>query len=147
VLVLEDHEHLGEVGDVVDVKPGYARNLLFPTGLACPVSDAALRDVERRKKHAAKKRAERAVAMEALAKTVEGVTLTLEERAGEDGRLFGSVGASQIVEALAAKGIAVEERKVVLEEPIKELGIFRVPIRIDAERSAEIRVWVIEPTQ
>lgn len=146
VLVLEDHEHLGEVGDVVEVKPGYARNYLFPTGLACPVTDDALRAVERGKKDAAARRARQAMELDALAKALEGVTLTIEERAGEDGQLFGSVGASRIVDAMKEKGLPIEEKKVLLPEPIKELGIFRVPIRVDAERSAEIRVWVVEPT-
>ncbi len=146
ILLLEDNEHLGEVGDIIEVKPGYARNFLFPTGVACPVTPDALRRVERAKEHAAKLRAERAAKVAELTTALSSVSVTLEERASDEGHLFGSVGAPQIVASLSEKGIAVEEKQVVLDHPIKELGIFNVPIRLDAENSAEIRVWVVEPS-
>ena len=146
MLILEDHEALGEVGDIVEVKPGYARNYLFPTGLACPVSPAAMRNIERRKKAAAEQRARRVAELQELAVALEGVSLTIEERASEEGHLFGSVGAQRVCEALAGRGVTVEEKKILLPEPIKELGIFNVPVRLDAERTAEIRVWVVEPS-
>jgi len=146
VLVLEDHEHLGEVGKIVDVKPGYARNYLYPKGLACPLSDDALRRVEKGRKEAAAKRARQAADLAALAKTLDGISLTIEERASEEGHLFGSVGGDDIAAALRGKGVSIDAKRVVLESPIKELGIFNVPIRLDAETTAEVRVWVVEPT-
>jgi large subunit ribosomal protein L9 len=146
VLLLEDNEHLGEVGEVVDVRPGFARNFLFPTGGACPVTPEALKRVERARHQAAKARAERTQKLAELAKQIEGISITLEERASEEGHLFGSVGAPTIAAALGDKGIHVEERQVVLEAPIKELGIYNVVIRLDADRQAEIRVWVVEPS-
>ncbi len=146
ILVLEEHEHLGEVGKVVDVKPGYARNFLYPRGIACPLSDDALRRVEKSRKEDAARRARQAADLAALAKTLEGISLTIEERASEEGHLFGSVGGDDIVAALRAKGVSIEAKRVLLESPIKELGIFNVPIRLDAETTAEVRVWVVEPT-
>lgn len=146
VLLLEDTEDLGEVGQVVEVRPGYARNYLFPSGIGSPVTPDALRRVERAKRDAAKRRAARAKQVAELAEALEGLSLTMEQRASEEGHLFGSVGVSTIVEALAGQGLTIDEKAVQLDHPIKELGIFSVPIRLDADTSAEIRVWVVEPS-
>lgn len=145
VLLLEDSEHLGHVGDVVEVKPGFARNFLFPGGRACPVTKSALRQVERAKQKAAADRAKRTEELAELAKGLEGLSLTLEEKASEEGHLFGSVGAGHIAEALQAKGITVQDKQIDLEAPLKELGIYNVPVRVDKDQTAEIRVWIVEP--
>ena len=147
VLVLEDREHLGEVGDVVDVKPGYARNFLIPAGIATLPTREALRAVERAKVVAAQDRLRRAKELADLAKSLEGTSITLEERASDEGHLFGSVNATSIIESMATLGVDLVEKMVVLEEPIKELGIFNVPIRLSPEHSVEIRVWVVEPSE
>jgi large subunit ribosomal protein L9 len=147
VLILQDQDNLGEVGDVVDVKPGYARNYLLPSGIATLPTPDALRLVERAKVAAAKERARRAAELADLATSLEGISVTLEERASEEGHLFGSVGAIAIIEALGKQGVELHEKMVALEEPIKELGIFNVPIRLANDVSAEIRVWVVEPTE
>jgi large subunit ribosomal protein L9 len=145
VLVLEDSPHLGDVGDVVSVKPGHARNFLFPTGAACPVTPEALKRLERVREEGRRRRLERAARMAELAKSLEGLSITLEERASEEGHLFGSVSQHTILEALKARGIDLDEKQIVLEGHIKELGIFNVPVRLDADHIAEIRVWVVEP--
>jgi len=145
VLLLEDSEHLGHVGDVVDVRPGYARNFLIPAGMACPVTADALRRVERAKEKATEQRRARAAQLAELADSIEGLSLMLEEKASEEGHLFGSVGAPRISAALAERGISVDEKQIELEHPIKELGIYNVPIRLEKDRTAEIRVWVVEP--
>ncbi len=147
VLILQDREHLGEVGDVVEVKPGFARNFLLPAGIAALPTPDALRQVERAKITAAKERARRAAELAELAGSLDGISVTLEERASDEGHLFGSVSASSIVEALGAQGVELQEKMVALEEPIKELGIFNVPIRLAGDVSAEIRVWVVEPSE
>jgi large subunit ribosomal protein L9 len=134
VLLLQDNEHLGEVGQVVDVRPGFARNFLYPTGAACPVSAEALQRVERAKKVAD------------LAKQLEGLSLTLEERASEEGHLFGSVGAPAIAAALGDRKFNVDEKMIELESPLKELGIYNVKVRLDADHAVEIRVWIVEPS-
>jgi len=145
VLLLEDQEPLGIVGDVVEVKPGYARNYLMPSGRACPVTRDALRFVERAKQRAGEERRLRAARIADLAQRLESFSLTFEERASEEGHLFGSVGPADIVSAMAARNIALEEKQVLLEHHLKELGIFNVPIRLDAEKTVAIRVWVVEP--
>jgi len=147
VLMLQDQEHLGQVGEVVDVKPGYARNFLLPAGIATLPTPDALRQVERAKIAAAKERARRAEELAELATSLESVSVTLEERASDEGHLFGSVSAASIIEALGKQGVELHEKMVALEEPIKELGIFNVPIRLGGDVSAEIRVWVVEPSE
>ena len=144
VLLLEDTEHLGEVGEVVDVKPGHARNYLLPSGIATIVTPDALRSVERAKTDAVKRRVARAAEVAEMAKSLEGKSITLEQRASEEGHLFGAVHAAMIVEALAEQGVQIEEKQVALEAPIKELGIFNVPVQLDADSRVEIRVWVVE---
>ncbi|MHC4222499.1 MAG: 50S ribosomal protein L9 [Planctomycetota bacterium] len=146
ILLLEDSEQLGEVGKIVRVKPGYARNFLFPAGVACPVTADALRSVEQAKRRATELRAKRATMVAEQAEALEGLSLTLEERASDEGHLFGSVGASRVVEALKEQGIEMEEKRIRLEHPLKELGIFNVPIQLDPETVAEVRVWIVEPT-
>jgi len=146
VLLLEDNPHLGEVGQVVEVRPGHARNLLFPTGAACPVTPEALQRVERAREQAKKGRIERAKKIADLAKQLEGLSITLEERASEEGHLFGSVGGASIVAALGDKGLKIEEKMVELENPLKELGIYNVNVRLDADQVVEIRVWIVEPS-
>jgi len=147
ILILQDREDLGEVGDVVDVKPGYARNFLLPAGIAALPTPDALRQVERAKVTAAAERLRRAEELADLAKSLDGVSVTLEERASEEGHLFGSVNATVILEALTQLGVTLQEKMVALEEPIKELGIFNVLIRLAPDVSAEIRVWVVEPSE
>ena len=147
VLMLQDQEHLGQVGEVVDVKPGYARNFLLPAGIATLPTPDALRQVERAKITAAKERARRVAELAELATSLESVSVTLEERASEEGHLFGSVSAASIIEALGKQGVELHEKMVALDEPIKELGIFNVPIRLGGDVSAEIRVWVVEPSE
>jgi large subunit ribosomal protein L9 len=146
VLLLEDSPNLGEVGQVVEVRPGHARNLLFPSGAACLVTPEALRRVERNREHAKKSRVERAKKVADLAKRLEGVSVTLEERASEEGHLFGSVGGATIAAALGDKKFDVDEKMVELESPLKELGIYNVKIRLDADHAVEIRVWIVEPS-
>lgn len=144
VLVLVDDPHLGEVGKVVDVRPGYARNYLLPRGRACRVTKNALAQVERAKERAAATRAKRAAEISALAKSLKGLSLTLEERASDEGHLFGSVAAAELAKALQARGMPVEERQIVLDRPLKELGIFAVPIRLEGDQMTEIRVWIVD---
>ncbi len=147
VLLLEDSPHLGEAGQVIEVRPGHARNFLFPSGAACLVTPQALQGVERARERTKKTRIDRAKKVTELAKQLEGLSLTLEERASEEGHLFGSVGGPAIVAALGAKKLPVEEKMIELESPLKELGIYNVKIRLDADHLVEIRVWIVEPSQ
>ena len=146
VLLLEDRENLGEVGDIVDVKPGYARNYLLPSGIGTLPTANALQLVERAKQVAAAERAKRVAEVAELATALAAKSITLEERASEEGHLFGSVSAATIVDALAADGLTITEKMVELSEHIKELGIFNVPVRLGPDQTVELRVWVVEPS-
>lgn len=146
VLLLEDSEHLGHVGDVVTVKPGFARNFLLPERRACKVTADALQRVDRDKKKAAEVRVQRTAALAELAERIDGLSLMMEEKASDEGHLFGSVGAPEIVAAMAEKKIEVEERQIDIERPFKELGIFTVSVKLSPEKSADIRVWIVEPS-
>ncbi len=144
VLLVQDRPPLGLLGDVVEVRPGYAHNFLVPAGVAAPVTPDALRRIEKQKKQAVLSHAQRDADLRAAAAQLEGLNLTINEKASEEGHLYGSVGTKEILEALLARQIPVEERQIKLEHPIKELGIFSVPIELGPDTSAQVRVWVVE---
>jgi large subunit ribosomal protein L9 len=142
-ILLKDVETLGEAGQAVDVSPGYLRNYLLPRKLAQPATDASLADAQRRREAAeraaeeAEKRAGETAAL--LSKTV----LTIQHRAGEDGRLFGSVTAKEIAEAIAdARGLRVERKRIKLSEPIRALGTYLVEIELPSGTSARVKTIV-----
>jgi large subunit ribosomal protein L9 len=144
-ILLQDVESLGERGTAVDVSPGYLRNYLIPRKLAQPATPGALEEAQRRMaaaERAAKLRAEReAQAGALLTKTV----LTIHQRAGEDGKLFGSVGQQQIVDALReARDLRIDKRKVRLEQPIRELGTFMVEIELADDTVAAVKTIISE---
>lgn len=143
VILMKEMENLGDVGDVVDVKPGYARNYLVPRGIAIRATKANLARIEEERAHlvaAAEREIEKATA---LAGDIEGQSLNFPVRAGEEGKLFGSVSSADIADALAAKGIEVERRDIQLDEPIKQLGTYKVSIRLSADVQPEVTVWVV----
>lgn len=143
VILMKEMENLGEVGDVVDVKPGYARNYLVPRGFAIKATKSNLARIEEEREHlvaAAEREIEKATT---LAGEIEGESLNFPVRAGEEGKLFGSVSSSDIADALAEKGIEVDRRTIQLAEPIKQLGTYKIPIRLSAEVQPEVTVWVV----
>jgi large subunit ribosomal protein L9 len=142
VILADDVRGLGHRGDTVTVKPGYARNYLFPQGFAYEATDANLRRLaEEKKKYDEKMLGEKAVAAE-VAKKVEGLTLTIAKKAGEGNQLYGSVTAAEIADALAARGIEVDRRRVELEEPIKRLGQHTVHVRLHRDVVSELTIDV-----
>lgn len=143
VILMKEMENLGDVGEVVDVKPGYARNFLVPRGFAIRATKANLARIEEEREHlvaAAEREIEKATA---LATDIEGQSLNFPVKAGEDGKLFGSVSSSDIADALEEKGIEIDRRNVQLAEPIKQLGTYKVPIRLSSEVQPEVTVWVV----
>jgi large subunit ribosomal protein L9 len=142
VILADDVRGLGHRGDTVTVKPGYARNFLFPEGFAYEATDANLRRLsEEKKKYDERILGEKKVAEEVAGK-VSGLTITISKKAGEGDQLYGSVTASEIADALAAKGIALDRRRVELEEPIKRLGTHTVHIRLHRDVATELTVEV-----
>jgi len=142
VILREDVSSLGKAGELVRVKPGYARNYLLPHGLAFEATEGNKKRIagETRAK-TARSQAERAEAEQAAA-TLGGVTLALTGKAGEEGKLFGSITAQDIADALAAQGHQVDRRRIELEHPIKTLGHHTVAVRLHPEVRAEVHVSV-----
>jgi large subunit ribosomal protein L9 len=144
VILRERLENLGDAGDVVEVKPGFARNYLIPKGFAYEANDVNLRRIERERVQAVKQAEAQLVDARSRAGALEGVSLTFNARAGQEGRLFGSITSADIAEKLAEQGIEIDRRQIDLEEPIKALGVFSVPVRLHADVRPEIKVWVIK---
>lgn len=144
IILRQTVENLGHPGDVVTVKNGYARNFLLPRGFAFEATPGNLRRIgaERSRLDAAEN--ERRDSAGDLAKKLEEVQLTFSARVGEEGKLFGSVTSADIAEQLAAQGFNIEKRLIDLHDPIKALGVYRVPIKLHADVKPEIRVWVIK---
>ena len=144
IILLQDVETLGTSGDILIVKPGYARNYLFPRGLAVRSSkrNRALAD---EKKKVVKARATReAKAYEDLMNNLKKTEITIEVEVGGEDRLFGSVTSQNIHEALIEKGIEVDRHAILLEEPIKALGIYDIPVKITKGLNQEVKVYVIQ---
>jgi large subunit ribosomal protein L9 len=142
VILNEDVPNLGRTGDVVKVRAGYARNYLLPRKLASEADDKNIRAFEHQKGVAMRKREAQRIAAASVKEKIEAITLTVEARAGEEGKLFGSVTNIDLERALREKGFAIERRKIVLPEPIKAVGDYNVPIKLEAEVEASLKVVV-----
>ena len=142
VILKEDVDNLGKMGDTVNVKLGYARNFLFPRSLAVEASAKNLRMLEQVKKEIAAKIAKQKAVAQKIASGLSGVTLTIKAKAGEEGKLFGSVTNMDIEEALKAQGFEVDKRKIVVSEPIKNLGSYTVTVKLPREVTASVTVNV-----
>jgi large subunit ribosomal protein L9 len=142
VILADDVRGLGHRGDTVTVKPGYARNFLFPQGVAYEATSANVRKLsEEKKKYDEKMLREQGVAQNA-ARSVEGITVVVTKKAGDEGHLYGSVTASEIADALAAKGVEVDRRRIELAEPIRRLGTHTVHVRLHRDVVATLNVEV-----
>ncbi|MEJ2311940.1 MAG: 50S ribosomal protein L9 [Gemmatimonadales bacterium] len=143
VILRTDVADLGRAGEVVDVKPGYARNYLIPQGLAYSASESNVRRLEGERQQAQLSMDRQRDRAEHLATELEGRSVSFKVKAGEEGRLFGSVTTGDIAEQLTSEGVTIDRRDIMLEEPIKELGVFRVPVRLHADVRPELTVWVV----
>ncbi len=144
VVLRKKVENLGEPGDVVDVRGGYARNYLVPEGIVYCATDANIRQVEIEKKKKDLKEHRELEDARSLAEKVSALSITVPVMTGEDEKLFGSVTSMDIKKALAAEGVEIDRRKILLEEPIKELGVYTVRVKLHREADAELKVWVVE---
>lgn len=147
VILRQRIENLGDAGQIVDVKNGYGRNYLIPQGLAYEATDSNKRRLEAEAARSAAKEAETLGEAQLRAKSIEGVSLTFHARAGQEGKLFGSITSADIVEKLAEQGISIDRRQVELDEPIKALGVTSVPVRLHPQVRPELKVWVIDSEQ
>ena len=133
LLLKQNVEHLGRTGDVVDVKPGYARNYLLPRGLAVLVTKGNMAEVERARSQALAEEEARLAGLKDLGAKLADVSVTIEGKANEEGHLFGSVNAAQIAAALRDKDVPVDEKMVRLESPLKEIGVYDFSVYLHAD--------------
>jgi large subunit ribosomal protein L9 len=142
VILREDVPRLGDAGEVVSVRPGFARNFLLPQGKAILATESSVKALEHHQRVIGEKVAREKKALEGEKSRLEAIALEIAVNVGEEGKLFGSVTAAQIAELLAAKGVQVDRRKIELGEPIKEVGEHRVPVRLHRELVAQLRLKV-----
>lgn len=143
VILRQNTEGLGQIGEVVDVKDGYARNFLIPRKLAYAALKGNIKALEEEKKTLSKKREQELAGAEALAAELEKVSVTIPVQVGEEDKIFGSVTTQMISDALKEKGHEIDKRKIEIDEPIKALGIYGVSIKLHPSVNAKIKVWVV----
>jgi len=144
IILLQDYDGLGEAGDLVNVKPGFARNKLIPEGVALRASKRNLAISKERKITTQNKKVREAALYDSLAKTLSKTEITIEAQVGEEDKMFGSVTAMDIHKALLEKDIEVERQGILLDEPIKALGIYHVSVRVAPNVNSDIKIYVIK---
>ena len=144
VILQETMEGVGHLGDLIDVKDGFARNFLLPRKKAVVANDRNIKSFEHTKRVAAERAKKEKLEIESHAKKMSTVTLTVEAQVGKDDKMFGSVTSKDIAERLAEQGFTVDRRKIQLDHPIKELGTFAVPIKLPRDVTATVVIHVVK---
>ncbi len=142
IILREDVERLGRKGDIVTVKDGYARNYLIPRGLALPVTRGNIKMIEEEKRRLLRQREREAKTAQELADKLSQLELVIYKKAGENDVLYGSVTAAELAEALKEKGFDIDRKNIILEEPIKRLGVHYFEVRVHHDVKARVRVVV-----
>lgn len=146
VVLQSDMDNLGKSGDVVRVRPGYARNFLIPRGVAMPATAGNVARIEEIKRQAAARAANELAEAEALAKKLEAVSVKIARAVGEENKMYGSVTSRDIEDAFRAAGVTVERKRIHLPEPLKELGLAEVEVKLHPKVTAKLRVEVVKAT-
>ncbi len=144
VILRENIPNLGKTGDVVKVSEGYARNYLLPRNLVLVANEQNVSEMEHHKKVLSKKREKETSEAREVAKKLEQFSVTIARKVGENEKLFGSVTTADIAETLGQGGFKVDRRQVLLNEPIKQLGVTTVPVRLASDVDAQVKVWVVQ---
>jgi large subunit ribosomal protein L9 len=144
VILLENIDRLGKMGDVVAVKEGYARNFLIPKNKAREATEGSMKILEALKKKQAAEEAKLLKAAKDTAEKITALSVTISAKAGEEEKLFGSVTSEMIAEALKAEGIDIDKRDILLDEQIKKLGVYQVAVKLHSEVKADLRIWVVK---
>lgn len=142
VLLKQDVPKIGKKGQILEVKEGYARNFLIPGGLAVEASGGAMKQIEEEKKSSDRHKAKEKEEAQGLAKKIEELSILLKHKAGDEGRLFGSITSAEVAEALKQKNFNIDKKKIVLEEPIRLVGDYEVKIKLHPEVVAHLNVRV-----
>jgi len=144
VILREDLQDLGQAGQTVEVRDGYGRNFLIPRNLAIPASRSNVKAIDEIKKQKEIRTKKRRKSAEIIKTRIEKLSLTVDVNVGEEEKLFGSVTSADIASLLEKEGVTVDKRSIELEEPIKTLGVFTIPIKIEKEVTANLKLWVIK---
>ena len=144
VILLKEHESLGEIGDIVNVKPGYARNFLFPNGIAVRSSKRNIALAEEQKKTLQKRADRESKVNQELIAQLAKVEISIEVEVGDEDKMFGSVTNLDIHKALTEKDVKIDRQSILLDQPIKTLGVHNVPIKLSSGEKQEIKVYVIK---
>jgi large subunit ribosomal protein L9 len=144
VILRENVENLGRIGDLVNVSAGFARNFLLPRKLVVVADETNKAMIENQKKLLEKKRAAAKASSQELAGKLGGVKVTISRKVGDQDKLFGSVSTTDIAEALKKAGHTVEKRMIALDQPLKALGVFDVVVKLDQDINSTIKVWVVK---
>lgn len=144
VILIEDVKDVGAMGDIVDVKDGFARNFLFPKNMARAAVKSNLKIIEEIKKKKTLSALKEKKEAEAMKAKIAALSCTIPVEAGEDDKLFGSVTSQDISRAFELEGLTIEKRNIILEEPIKTLGVYHAHVKLHPEVTAEVKVWVVK---
>ena len=143
LILRQDYESLGQVGDIIEVKDGFARNYLIPQKIAIRATDGARSTVEEEKRQHARRQAKDLRNSEKLAGELEKTSVTIQMKVGDDDKLFGTVTNQMIADALSEKGYTVDKRLIDLQDSIKTLGIYDVAVKLHPSVTSKIKVWVV----
>lgn len=143
VILRKNFDQLGQIGDVVDVKDGFARNFLLPRDIAYAAQKGNMRALEEEKKQLAKKRAKELQAAEKLSAELEKISVTIPVKVGEEDKIFGTVTTQMITDTLKEKGYEIDKRKIEIPESIKSLGIYNINIKLHPSVTSAVKVWVV----
>ena len=143
VVLRKNYDQLGEVGEIVEVKDGFALNFLIPRGVAFQASEGNIKALEEEKRQMAKKEAKNLESAQALATELEKVSITIPVKVGDEDKIFGSVTTQMIADSLKEKGHEIDKRKIEIDEPIKALGIYSVNVKLHPKVNAVVKTWVV----
>lgn len=146
VILCHDVEKLGKVGETVEVADGYARNYLIPRKLAVSIQSATAAEIQHKLEFIKRQEEKRKAKLESTAKQLNAITIEFKMRAGDEERLFGSVTSAMIAEELQKMHFDIDRKQVLLDEPIKTLGIYTVPIKLGSGVTADVKVWITQLT-
>lgn len=144
VILREDVQNLGQMGELVPVKRGYGRNYLIPKGLAVEATPRNVRRLEHERRLIEQRREKLLAEARTLAEKLRDISITISKNTTDEDRLYGSVTNREIADALSAEGVNIDRRKILIDDPIRSLGVFRVKVKLNSEIDGEVKVWVIK---
>lgn len=144
IILISDYKGLGETGDLIDVKPGFARNKLLPNGFALRASKKNIALIEEKKKVLETNKMKEDASLQDLLNQLSKTEITIEAQVGEEEKMFGSITSNDIQKSLEEKGIVIDRNTILLESPIKSLGIFHVKVRLSKDHECDVKVYVIK---